>query len=124
MTKRRTGNKRVRRSTKQAGTEIIRGLTGLRDALAAGEDLPARFTVREVPSVAEPQEWRSGRIVALRQQLSVSQGVFAKLLGTSVKTVQAWEQGGTPPPMARRLLDCIKADPRPWKRLLTSSAAA
>jgi hypothetical protein len=47
---------------------------------------------------------------------------FAKLVGANVKTIQAWEQGKPPPPMARRLLDCIAKDLAPWEKILREAA--
>lgn len=44
----------------------------------------------------------------IRQKTQMSQAVFAKLLGTRVKTVQKWEQGQSKPSgPARRLLDVV-----------------
>ena len=102
-----------------AGEEIIRGLSGMRDTLAAGRELPEVYTVRSVHPVSEPRKWSSRDVRALRDGLRVSQAVFASLLGVSVKTVQSWEQGAVPPPMARRLLDCVRDDPRRWSAMLT-----
>lgn len=107
-----------------AGTEIIRGLTGLRDALAEGKSLPERFTMRTFRIRLEPGEWSARDVAELRDRLRVSQGVLATLLGASVKTVQSWEQGHRPPPMARRLLDLIDSDPKPWLRMLRDAADA
>lgn len=106
------------------GQELIRGLTGLRDALARGERLSDRFTVRTVELDFEPRAWSGRDVRSLRESLHTSQAVFAKLIGASVKTVQAWEQGNVPPPMARRLLDCICDDPAPWKRILKQAVVA
>jgi DNA-binding transcriptional regulator YiaG len=104
--------------TLDIGSEVIRGLTGLRDALTSGRPLQARFTVRTVAVRLEPGVWNARDIVDLRHRLDVSQGVMAQLLATSVKTVQSWEQGHTPSPMARRLLDCIAQEPDRWTALL------
>jgi len=100
------------------GDEIVRGLKGLRDALSAGESLPRRFTMRTVELELEPREWSSREIRELRDQLKASQSVFAKLIGSSAKTVQAWEQGKVPPPMACRLLECIERDRARWEQVL------
>lgn len=121
MSTRRTTRKATRPG---AGAEIIRGLTGMRDALAQGQPLAQRFTMRSVRIRLEPGEWSARDVAVLRDRLRVSQAVFAALLGASVKTVQSWEQGSTPPPMARRLLDLIDADPEPWLKLLQGAAEA
>lgn len=119
-----TPARRQNRSPRNTGEEIIRSLTGMRDALAKGQPLRQRFTMRTVELRLEPRNWSPSDIVALRNQLHASQSVFAKLLGTSVKTVQAWEQGHPPPPMARRLLECIEKDREPWERILRNAAIA
>jgi putative transcriptional regulator len=51
-------------------------------------------------------------IVKLRQQLNLSQAVFAGVLNVSVKTVQAWEQGlRQPSDAALKLLTIAKKHP-------------
>lgn len=105
------------------GERLIQGMTRYRDALRSGKDLGETFTVRHVTLDLEPREYEPADVQKVREQLRVSQGVFAKLLGVSVKTVQAWEQGCNPaPPMARRLLEIIEEDPGPWQKLVRSKA--
>jgi putative transcriptional regulator len=106
------------------GAELVRGLEGFRDALREGEPIHRRFTMRTVELDLEPRQYGSEDVRAVREKLGASQAVFAKLLGVSVKTVQAWEQGNAPPPMARRLLDVIDRDPRPWEGMLRDAAKA
>ena len=51
---------------------------------------------------------RDARVVAL-----------AHLIGASPALVRAWEQGGrVPSPMARRLLDAIRREGRPWRAMV------
>ena len=58
----------------------------------------------------------------VRQTLEASQGVFAALLGVSVKSVQKWEQGEqTPGAMACRFMDEIAEDPEHFRRRLQES---
>jgi DNA-binding transcriptional regulator YiaG len=46
---------------------------------------------------------------ALRRQLAMSQTEFARLLAVSLRRVQDWERGvSPPPPMARRRLEMIQ----------------
>ncbi len=104
------------------GDEIIRGLTGFRDALATGAPLSDRFPVHTVKLDLEPREWTPTQLRKLRARFQASQSVFAKLIGASVKTVQAWEQGNQPPAMASRLLECIERFPEPWEDMLRRSA--
>ena len=104
------------------GDKLIRGLTEFRDALATDEPLAKKFTVRTVRMPAAPRVWRAGEVRSLRERLGASQTVFAAAIGASAKTVQSWEQGKTPPPMASRLLECIENDPAHWQRMLHNSA--
>lgn len=115
---------RSRSNKLNTGDEIIRGLTGMRDALAAGQRLPERFTMRTVELQLEPRDWTPEEIKALRERLKASQSIFALLIGTSTKTVQSWEQGNMPPPMASRLLECIEKDPGPWEKMLHAAVRA
>lgn len=69
-------------------------LDGLRESLAdmkAGK--AARTTVIEVPEVVEA-----------RHRVGLSQSLFAKLLGVSVRTLQEWEQGKRNPSGAAKTL--------------------
>ncbi len=60
-----------------------------------------------LPEAAQIQE-----IVKLRQQLNLSQAVFASVLNVSAKTVQAWEQGmRQPSDAALKLLTIAKKHP-------------
>lgn len=104
------------------GDELVRGLSGLRDALRDGADLRQRFTARTVTLDLEPGPFSSRDIRALRARLGVSQAVFARLIGVSAKTLQSWEQGNPPPAIARRLFEVIVGNPRPWERMLQGAS--
>ncbi len=96
------------------GPRLIKGMQGI---------LAGQYTMRTLELNLEPQEYGPEEVLRIREQLRASQGVFAKLLGVSIKTVQAWEQGNNPPPpMARRLLDTIGEDPVPWAEKLRKAA--
>jgi putative transcriptional regulator len=52
------------------------------------------------------------RVLAMRRTMGISQGVFAKLVGVSVKTLQNWEQGRRQPSgPAAVLLTVLVMDP-------------
>ena len=103
--------------------QVVSGLTEFRDSIRAGERIEKRFTMRTVDLELEPQPYTADEVRDTRDSLKASQAVFAKLLAVSVKTVQAWEQGGSPPkPMACRLLDMMNQDPGRWLQLLRDSA--
>ena len=108
--------------TRSIGEEIIEGLKSFRDTLRRGEPVEKKFTVRTVELDLEPREYGPDDVRAVREQLSVSQALFARMLAVSVETVQGWEQGlRKPQPIARRLLDMIKADVESWRRILEES---
>jgi putative transcriptional regulator len=71
----------------------------------------SKVTVRGVEVVAPPR-YRDVDIRRVRQRLSLSQAVFAKLIGASVSTVRAWERGAREPSdMARRLIELADREP-------------
>ena len=75
---------------------------------ARGERRDLRTTVLPAP----PKPMKKQEIVKLRQQLNLSQAVFASALNVSVKTVQAWEQGlRQPSDAALKLLTIAKKHP-------------
>jgi len=101
-------------------------LEATKEALAhhKGEKLDLRTT--ELPEPPEPMS--RAEIKRLREQLKVSQPVFARCLNVSTKLVQAWEGGERRPDgAALRLLRIVerapvlvlpaaKAERRPVKR--------
>jgi putative transcriptional regulator len=65
-----------------------------------------RCTVNPVP------EFTSEEIKSIRNELSMTQSVFAAVLGVSVKTVEAWETGtNVPSGTARRMIGMLREDP-------------
>ena len=98
---------------KPMGSRLIEALTQVAEALESGD--PASHpsvTVREV-EVKDPPEYGPEDVAALRRKTRLSQAGFAKVLGSSVVTVQKWEQGTlNPNPMARRLMSLIAARPK------------
>jgi putative transcriptional regulator len=78
------------------GVQFARGALDLRTTLA-----PER-----------PPNLKAGDVVRLRQRVNMSQGIFARMLNVSPKTVQSWEQGERRPSQAAlRLLQVIEAKP-------------
>lgn len=85
-------------------------------AHARGEDIPARVTTMQVTArkahLELPPWYPPYLIREIRQKLSVSQAIFAQMLGVSASTVRAWEQGkreATGP--ASRLLQIAEMHP-------------
>ena len=123
MTMRATATKKKKGNHlrgKPAGQRILESLMEIHNALASGRPLSATLTVREV-EVAEPSSHDALSVQRIRAALQASQGVFAQLLGVSTKLVQSWEIGTrTPSPLARRLLDEMKRDPKRWRTFVQS----
>ena len=90
--------------------------TGLFGRLKASLEEGIRFAkgelnlrTTEVPS--SPPELSASEIRLMRRSLEMSQGVFARTLNVSVKTVQSWEQGERKPSQAAlRLLQIMVVD--------------
>jgi DNA-binding XRE family transcriptional regulator len=62
---------------------------------------------------SSPPESQAKEILQLRQQFKMSQGIFAKLINVSTKTVQSWEQGKRKPSQASlRLLQILAVNPQ------------
>lgn len=75
-------------------------IVSLQEAIrhARGEDTGARVrtvevTARRKPHLEQPPYYPPYLIREIRQKLSVSQTIFAQMLGVSASTVRAWEQG-------------------------------
>jgi DNA-binding transcriptional regulator YiaG len=96
------------------------GLLEAVDSLEKGKPL----TCREVTLPEPPPEMNAREIIHLRKnELHLSQHVFAVLLNVSLKTVQAWEQAlNSPGGPSLRLLWLAKQRPDLFKSLLTRHA--
>lgn len=103
------------------GAKIVGALTEFRDALKGGVRIDDRFTVRTVELDLRPRLYTAEDVKRVREQLNLSQPLFARFLGVGVKTVRSWEQGARPPsPMASRFLDEIASAPDYWRERLQS----
>lgn len=109
------------------GSELIEGLSELADVLERGQRLDKRFTVRKIKlnrATLQPGKYSPTSIRKTRQQLGVSQAIFAQLIGVSIKLIQAWEQGTRiPESLARHVLDDINHQPGKWLLRLHRAAS-
>lgn len=113
------------RKTRRVAPEILAGLREFAETLERKEPIAGRFNCRVVELDLRPTAYDPKRVKKTRQLLHVSQKVFAILLGVSVKTVSAWEQGiTTPGTMARRFMEEIRASPTYWANRLRAVAVA
>ena len=111
------------RTGRRIGPELVRGareaLRHKRGALPEASVTRALVTVRGT-EVDPPPEFASEDVRRIREELALSQSVFAQLIGASVASVRAWEQGERKPSlMARRLLELADREPRVLEEALT-----
>ena len=93
-------------------------IEGLQEAVAVrrGEREPAArvrrpMTAREAV-VQPPRQYQGPETQRIREQLGLSQSVFARVLNASAETVKAWEQGKRQPDgMALTLLEIAETHP-------------
>ena len=80
---------------------------GLQDIIAHQEGkLTLKSEFIEIPE--PPKEYGPKKIKNIRIKWNYSQGIFAKVLNVSLKTVQAWESGDrNPNHAALRLLEIV-----------------
>jgi DNA-binding transcriptional regulator YiaG len=117
MAKRKSANNPPR----SFGSELIEALTEVHDALRHNNH--AKLDVRTV-QIPHPSPYDAKAVRALRDQLGVSQALFAQIVGVSKKLVEHWESNvRKPSPMARRLMDAIARDPKGFYRRMHQSAA-
>lgn len=89
-------------------SKLFKGLkAGLEDVLAYQKGkLKLRSETIEIPE--PPADYTAKDIQKIRKRGNYSQGIFAKILNVSVKTVQSWESGErTPSHAALRLLEIV-----------------
>lgn len=112
----------MKKKRRNVADEIISDLKEMTTALKSGAPLKEKYTVRNVGIVPGPSEYDSADIRKLRDRVGVSQTVFAQMLGISAALVRAWENGQREPaPIARRLLDLIRADPARWRTMVRAA---
>lgn len=89
-------------------SKLFKGLKkGLEEALAYSEGkLTLKSEFIEIPE--PPKEYKADDVRRIREKGNYSQGIFAKILNVSIKTVQSWESGmRVPSHAALRLLEII-----------------
>ncbi|MCL2070608.1 MAG: helix-turn-helix domain-containing protein [Oscillospiraceae bacterium] len=64
-----------------------------------------------------PKKYTADEIRRIRDNLNMSQGFFADVIGVSKKTVESWEYGrGRPSGAASRVLSIAESDPEALRR--------
>lgn len=109
----------MKKQIKEKKTKLGQGLLkGLKEAVAyEAKKLDLRTTTLEIPDV--PPEFNKAEVKEVREQLNVSQPIFAKILGVSDDTVKAWERGANKPSgSSARLIQIAKEDPQIFKQIM------
>lgn len=85
-------------------------MQGLEEAIAYNEgNIKART---QTISISPVPDFKATEIKNIRNELGMTQVLFAGFMGVSTKTVEAWEAGrNMPDGPARRILSMLKADP-------------
>ncbi len=85
-------------------------MQGLNEAIAYNEGKIQART--KTMSIAPVPNFEATEIKGIRNQLGMTQVLFAGFMGVSVKTVEAWEAGrNMPDGPARRILAMAQLDP-------------
>lgn len=110
----------ITRNGPTVAERIGRGMSELESIMAADVD-PRRVLKWHAVEIEEPAKYGPGEVRAVRDSLSLSQPLFAKLVGVSPALVKLWEQRQQkrePAPWARRLFDSIQSQPAYWRSLV------
>jgi DNA-binding transcriptional regulator YiaG len=112
----------MKKKVRNIGAEIITDLKEMHSTLKAGIPLREKYTVRTVRTVPDPGAYDPAAVRRTRELVGVSQPVFARMLGVSPALVRSWECGQRKPaPIARRLLDLIRANPSNWREMVQAA---
>ncbi|MCF7953486.1 MAG: helix-turn-helix domain-containing protein [Spirochaetales bacterium] len=85
-------------------------ITGLHEAVEVSKGNLKNIKRRKV-TVSPYPKYDAHKIKSIRESLNLSQVIFAKTIGVSVKTIEAWESGRyTPQGPASRLLQLLEQD--------------
>ncbi len=112
----------MKKRKRNIGAEIIADLKEMHATLKAGIPLHERYLVRKARMVPAPANYAAADVRATRELVGASQPVFAQMLGVSPALVRSWEIGQRKPaPIARRLLDLIRANPSNWRAMIEAA---
>lgn len=95
--------------------ELVEGVAALAEARQGKRTLRTHTVVQKAAPRLTPKE-----LVRLRNDLKMSQAVFARYLRTNVRTLENWEQGRAKPnAQAALLINLVKRYPDTVERLAT-----
>jgi putative transcriptional regulator len=97
------------RTAQEVSSSIIRGLN---QALAHSIGDKSDTISENKHSISPLPNFNSDEIKIIRKKLKLSQNLFAKAIGVSQKTIEAWESGrNIPQGPAQRMLYIMKNNP-------------
>lgn len=102
-------------------TKLGQGLLkGLREVVVFEEKkMDLRTTTLEIPEL--PPVFNKTEVKEAREQLNVSQPIFAQLLGVSDDAVKSWERGANKPSgSSARLIQMAIEEPQKFKEIMRS----
>ena len=117
----------MKKKARSFGERLVQGASEA-VAIARGTMKPARVTRRTLAAgaveVHEPPNFSPSRIRKLRENLNMSQPVFARSLNASDATVKAWEQGKRAPDgTSLRLLELAEREPEVFANVVGFAAS-
>lgn len=113
----------MKKKTKAKKSKLELGLLkGLKEAVAYQKgQLNLKTITLEIPD--DPPEFNRTKVKEIREDLNVSQPVFAQMLGVSDGTVKAWESGAnTPSGSSARLIQLAQKDPETFMQMISELA--
>ena len=99
---------------KEEHTELgLESIEAYKEIIELEKGRKASRLSKDTVSILSVEKFQPENIKSIRQKFEMSHSVFAKLLGVSSKTVEAWESGFRQPTGAyARLLQIITHDPK------------
>lgn len=113
----------MKKKTKTKKSKLELGLLkGLKEAVAFEKgQINLRTKTLEIPDA--PPEFNKSQVKEVREELNVSQPVFAQMLGVSDGTVKAWESGANEPSgSSARLIQIAEHDPKAFMQMMQKIA--
>lgn len=100
---------------------LLESVNQVSDYIKGERDLRTHYATL----IEEPPKYTKTKIKKIRNELGVSQAMFAKIFGESLSAIQHWEQGKrNMSKSASRLLNMLEKDSETALNLITSDKAS
>lgn len=99
-------------NSKQTNNSVFTKIeAGLKEAVAFESGIGKARVQRRQLEITPVPHFKGKTVKSIREELNLSQRVFAGIIGVSIKTIESWEAGKSEPSgAAQRLLSIIKMD--------------